>query len=156
MKMQEHVKNLLEDLLSSLALEKFEVTIQEPADGTFLIHIDSEDSPLLIGKHGSGIDALQQIMYLLLRNTIDAEMLVPRIRIDIGNYKENYEKDLLEMIDKKIEKVQLDDIKETLHPMNSYHRRIVHLYIAEKYPDIQSESLGTESMKKILIKKKTN
>lgn len=152
--MKDHIQKLLEDLLSSLALEKFEVSIQEPANGTFLIHIDSEDSPLLIGRHGSGIDSLQQIMYLLLRNTIDEEVMVPRIRIDIGNYKENYEKDLLEMIDKRIEKVMSEDIRETLHPMNSYHRRIVHLYIAEKYPGIQTESIGDDSMKKILIKKK--
>lgn len=147
------LQTTMEALLTHLQIDNATVTVQVEKDDAYLIHIDAEESPLLIGRHGNGIAALQQIMYVLMRKHYDEESM-PKIRVDIGNYKEHYEKRLLEYVDKKVEQVERDDIRETLHPMNSYHRRMVHLYIADKYPNIETESIGNPPMKRLIIRKK--
>lgn len=153
MELTTHIQNILENMLTHLGIEKFNITMQQEHDDTYVFHIDAEEAPLLIGRHGTGLASMQQLLILLLRNTREEEVL-PRIRIDIGNYKEKYEKSLLEMIDKKIEMMMENDIRETLHPMNSYHRRLIHLYILEKYPHIETESIGTGTLKKVILRKK--
>lgn len=147
------LQTTMEGLLQHLQITSFTVTIRPEKDDAFLIHIDAEDSALLIGRHGAGIAALQQVMYVMMRKHFDEEHM-PKIRVDVGNYKEHYEQKLLAYVDKKVEHVLKEDVRETLHPMNSYHRRMAHLYIAEKYPDIATESIGNPPLKRLTIRKK--
>jgi len=151
--MKDVVKATLEELLGKLLVEKYDLEMDEQEDGVIQINIETEESPLLIGKHGVGLASLQQLLNLILRGKAE-EGMAPRVRIDVGGYMAQFEERILDLAKRKAERVLEEDIRETLHPMNSYHRRMVHMYLLDAYPEILTESIGAEPNRRIILKRK--
>ena len=83
----------------------------------------SNNNPILIGKEGKNIEALQ----ILLRNTIKNQTGIDiKINVDASNYKKKKEENFEKEIKKVIKEVLESHIEVKLDPMNSYNRRIVH------------------------------
>lgn len=146
----EFLINLTQDLLDQMGIRS-EVTGVRHESGAYDLDIQSDDAPLLIGHHGQVLTSLQLMISLIARNKT-GELL--RLRVNIGNYREQLEERILELVDKKAQRVIAEDIRETLHPMNSYLRRIVHVHIMEKHPGIATDSIGEEPNRRIIMMKK--
>lgn len=142
--------SLAQELLDHMGIRS-EVTAIQRENGAYDLDIQSDDAPLLIGHHGQVLTSLQVLLSLIARNKT-GELL--RIRVNVGNYREQLEERIIELVDKKAHRVLAEDIRETLYPMNSYLRRVVHLYIVEKYPDIATDSIGDEPNRRIIMMKK--
>lgn len=138
---------LTQEILEKMGIRS-EVSVKAQDSGAYDLDIQSDDAPLLIGHHGMVLQSLQTIISLIARNKTE-EML--RIRVNVGNYREQLEERILELVDKKAERVLQDNVRETLYPMNSYLRRIVHVYIVEKHPDIDTDSIGEEPNRRIIM-----
>ncbi|MCL2522138.1 MAG: KH domain-containing protein [Erysipelotrichales bacterium] len=112
--------------------------------------INSEENPLLIGKDGKNLDALQTLLKAYLNEFVSGRIMVS---IDIGNYKEQ-RKRKLEMVAVEVaQKVQKTKVTAHLQPMNPFERRIVHSRLTD-WKNIETESKGEGDKRHVTIKYK--
>ncbi|MFN7160527.1 MAG: protein jag [Candidatus Gracilibacteria bacterium] len=142
---------ITKELLEFLGIDTSSLEVSETEKNTYKIQIESDDAPLLIGKHGDTLMALQHLVKAMVKKKNDDEII---LIMDVGNYREQYESKILLMAKQKAEKVMQEDVRETLFPMNSYHRRVVHTYIVSEFPGIETDSIGEEPNRRITLKKK--
>lgn len=148
----QELKEITEKLLAFLGVTDMNVEVTENDKNTYKIQIESPDAPLIIGKHGDTLMALQHITKAMFKKHDEEEELI--LIMDVGKYREQYESKIIQMTDLKAKKVMTENVKETLFPMNSYHRRIVHTYISTRYPEIETGSVGEEPNRRITLKKR--
>lgn len=114
------------------------------------ITIYSDNNPILIGKNGKTIQALQNIARQIVSNDINDEY---KIMIDVENYKERKMKNIERTAKKVAREVKLTKVETKLESMNSYERRIVHNILSNnKY--VYTESIGEEPNRYVVIKPK--
>ncbi|QVK17888.1 KH domain-containing protein [Mycoplasmatota bacterium] len=113
-------------------------------------NIYSDNNPLLIGREGSTIDALQFVTRHVISRYSDERIISV---VDVGGYKQK-RKMQLEIIATKVAKeVARTKIEVKLDPMNSYERRIIHTKLSE-WRDVYTESVGEEPHRSLIIKPK--
>lgn len=133
------VRSFLESVLGMLGVD-VEVDIDLEEDG---LHCDlnctADEEGLLIGRHGSTLDALQ---YLALR-VLQAEGLGRmRITLDVGGYRTRREDSLKELADGIAAKVKSAGKAHHFEPMSAMERRVVHMAMAEAGLRTESEGEG--------------
>ncbi len=114
------------------------------------ISIETESSGILIGRHGETLEALQHLLRAMVSK--DSEEFVP-LMLDISGYRANRETEIKEMAKVIAEKVLNFGGTESLPPMNAYERRLAHL-VLQDFTNIESESVGIEPDRRIVIKPK--
>ncbi len=122
----------------------------ETAQEVWQINISSEMAPLLIGRRGQTLQAFEHIIRLMLVK--EADEFLP-IRLDVAGYKASREQEIAQMAREIAQKVLDSGGEESLPPMNSFERRLVHLALAE-IEGLETESVGEEPYRKIVVKKK--
>ena len=142
----DYIKNYIKELDKSFNIEiKSEVNENEDIIKVVLI---SNNNPILIGKDGKNIEALQ----LLLRNSIKNQIGIDiKVNVDASNYKKKKEEYFEREIKKILKEVQKTHMETKLDPMNSYNRRLVH-NLASKFKNIKTESVGEEPNRYTIIK----
>ena len=142
----DYIKDYIKELDKSFNIEiKSEVNENEDIIKVVLI---SNNNPILIGKDGKNIEALQ----LLLRNSIKNQTgLDIKVNVDASNYKKKKEEYFEREIKKILKEVQKTHMETKLDPMNSYNRRLVH-NLASKFKNIKTESVGEEPNRYTIIK----
>ena len=108
----------------------------------------SENNPILIGKEGKNIEALQVLIRNSIKNQIGIDI---KVNIDASNYKKKKEESFEREMKKIIKSVLNTHIEVKLDPMNSYNRRLVH-NLASTYKNIKTESVGEEPNRYTIIK----
>ncbi len=142
----ETVYNYLSQMFESMDVE-YSIDITEE-DSATIFKIQTDSNPLLIGKEGKTLNAIQflckQLMYIYADEKIN-------FNIDIGGYKDNRILQLEMLATKTAKEVARTKIEAVLDPMNSYERRIVHSKLAE-WRDVVTESVGEEPNRCLVIK----
>lgn len=108
----------------------------------------SDNNPILIGKEGKNIEALQTILRNSIKNQTGIDI---KINVDASNYKQKKDEYFEREIKKVIKDVLNTQIDIKLDPMNSYKRRIVHNLVS-KYKNLKTESIGQEPDRYTIIK----
>jgi len=93
-------------------------------EGNILIEISSDDSGILIGKHGRTLDALQFMVNLIVEPRFRKNQ---RIMLDIESYRERRQQSLTRLAKGVASRVARMGRSVALNYMNPYERRIVHL-----------------------------
>lgn len=122
----------------------------ETIDDVWCLDIESEIAPLLIGRHGQTMQALEHLLRLMLAQEA-GEFL--SVNLDIAGYKALREQELMELAKKAAQDVIDSSKEETLPPMNSYERRLIHMALIE-IEGIETSSVGEDPYRMIVIKKK--
>ncbi len=130
----------------SLLDEKAEVEVIEK--DTWQVNISSKDSGLLIGHFGETLNALQGILRLVAQKLAGQPV---SLAVDVAGYKANKAKELEELALQVAENVKNSGYGQTLRPMNSYERRVVHVVLKD-FPGIEAVSTGEEPYRCIEIK----
>lgn len=146
----DNVKNdiatFLKDLVTNMGLEvNIESNIR---DNQINIKMFSNNNPILIGKNGQTLIALQNIVKQMVYTNTG---LYPYILLDVENYKDKKQSNLeyhAKKIAKEVQKTKVDVI---LDDMNSYERKIVH-DVLNNFKNIKTESEGEEPHRHIIIK----
>lgn len=112
-----------------------------------VVHLSSIDSPIVIGKHGKNLDALQ-----LLSNTFISNKGFPHIRIliDCENYRVRREESLVRLAYETADKVSLSKRSILLEPMNPYERRLIHTTLNDIH-DIETKSEGEGAYRRVRV-----
>ncbi len=140
------IATFLKDLVTNMGLEvNIESNIR---DNQINIKMFSNNNPILIGKNGQTLIALQNIVKQMVYTNTG---LYPYILLDVENYKDKKQSNLeyhAKKIAKEVQKTKVDVI---LDDMNSYERKIVH-DVLNNFKNIKTESEGEEPHRHIVIK----
>ncbi len=148
------IKDTTEDLLSKLSivstLEVEEKKVEEGSDlsGDFLVNIKTEETGLLIGRHGETINSLQLILGVIIFNKTNKWY---RIVLDVGDYRKSREESIKEMVQRIALEVETTGQSVTLPSFTSYERRIVHMCLTDN-KKVTSESVGEGRDRRVTIK----
>jgi spoIIIJ-associated protein len=111
------------------------------------LEIEGENAGIIIGKHGSTLDALQYLTSLVV-NKSSKEFV--RVILDAENYREKREKTLERLALKMADKVKETKRSITLEPMYPNERRLIHTAL-QKDPGVTTKSVGKEPNRRVVI-----
>lgn len=146
----EYIKEIIQNIGNAL-VSKITTKVSD-IDDVLNVSIYSEVNPILIGKDGKNLSAIQTIIKQAIFRKFNRSV---KISVDIANYKNKKIKNLKYEVSKIANEVLNSKIDAHLDPMNSYERRIVHTLISE-YKNLETISEGEEPNRYVVIKYKEN
>lgn len=146
--LKEELKDFLLKLLANMGLEvTFEAKLRE---NQILINMNSNNNPILIGKNGQTLKALETIVRQYVLKDFKT---CPTISLDVEGYKIKQEKRIERLAKNIAREVSKTKMEVSLENMNSYERRLVHNILTNnKY--VYTESVGEEPNRHVVIKPK--
>lgn len=142
----EEIKDYLTNILTSWGLSvQFEISYK---DDITTIKMYSDNNPILIGKNGQTIRALEILVKQMLQVKYN---IFYRVSLDVENYKVRKDKNLERMAYKMAKEVVRTKMPIELLNMSSYERRIVHNILAD-FKGVKTESEGEEPNRHVVIK----
>lgn len=140
------IKETTEDFLKTLGITA-SVHV-EPEDEMFVITLETEESGMIIGRHGDILDALQLLLSLAVAKKLGT---FHRISLEVGDYKKNRTAWLESMTMQTKQRV-LDEGREILLPnLKAWERRVVHMMLHDDQ-DVVTESVGEGKERTLVIK----
>jgi spoIIIJ-associated protein len=118
-------------------------------DGRRNIHVDIRGSDLsvLIGRRSETLSAFQYIASLIVGKE---EQQFVQLTVDVEGYRDRREKQLVQMANRMADQVTKSGRRQTLEPMPSAERRIIHIALRD-HPAVKTESTGEEPYRKVMI-----
>ena len=140
------LKDFLKNLISNMGIEvNFESKIR---DKNIEITMISDNNPILIGRNGQTLKALECILMQVVNKETGKHL---RVMLDVEGYKEKQIK--------RLERLAINLAKECvktktdvhMDSMNAYERRIVHNKLTD-FKGVKTESIGEEPNRHLVIK----
>lgn len=116
-------------------------------DDIIRITIDSTHNPILIGKNGRTLQALNELVKLAVSNHFRRRF---RILLDVNGYKDSKYDRLARIARRTAHQVQKDKQTYTFEPMPSDERRAIH-NACSGMPNIRTESIGEGTHRQVQI-----
>ncbi len=136
--------------LFSLLATKVGLEIKEEEDGV-VIQLTTDEPGILIGYHGQALQALQLLIGLIgFKKTGEWT----RVLVNVGDYREKREESLTNMAKSLAQKVKFSGTSQSLPPMSSAERRIIHLALADDQ-ELETVSEGEGRDRHVIIKTKS-
>ena len=140
---EEYIKNVIESLGIGSVTTKASLE-----DDIIRITIDTDHNPVLIGKNGVTLQALNEIVRLAVSGKFRRRF---RILLDIGDYKNSKYARVASVARRTAKEVQKTHVDVVLDPMPSDERRIVH-NVLSNFSHITTESSGEGRRRAVTIK----
>jgi spoIIIJ-associated protein len=141
----ERVRALVGRVVHGLGL-RATVDIEETED-EIRATVNGDELGLLIGKHGSTIDAVQ---HLAFRAAFRGREGRKQVTVDAAGYRERRETALHRMADRAAAEALRYDRAVELEPMRAPERKIVHTYLSDR-TDVETHSEGDEPDRRLVI-----
>jgi len=118
-------------------------------DGRRNIQVDIRGSDLsvLIGRRSETLSAFQYVASLIVGKE---EQQFVQLTVDVEGYRDRREKQLIQMAMRMADQVSKSGRRQTLEPMPSAERRIIHITLRD-HPEVKTESTGEEPYRKVMI-----
>lgn len=143
------VEGTVKELLENLGIDaSFQVSENEEGIGVIL---ETDESGMIIGRHGDTLDSLQLILSLILAKKLGE---FKRVTLEVGDYKKNREDYLKNLALDTKDKVISENREIFLPSLKPWERRIVHLELQDD-KEVISESVG-EGRDRVLVVKPKN
>lgn len=141
-----YIEEYLKDVTSKMGIDaKIEIAEE---DNIFNVKMFSNNNPILIGKDGKNLAAIQNLLRQTISNQAKFNL---KINLDASNYKAKKEKYFERNIKSIINEVLKSKDEVKLDPMNSFKRRIVHSIVSDYY-NLETESIGEEPNRCVVIR----
>ena len=147
----DHTEAVISKMLHLLNLEA-QVSAHYGAterDGRRNIHVDirGKDLSVLIGRRSETLGAFQYVASLIVGK--ETQQFVQLV-VDVEGYRDRREKQLIQMAQRMADQVSKTGRRQTLEPMPSSERRIIHIALRD-HPDVKTESTGEDPYRKVVI-----
>jgi spoIIIJ-associated protein len=142
----ERVRALVGRVVHALGL-RATVDIEETAD-ELRATVNGDELGLLIGKHGSTIDAVQHLAFRAAYRGDEEKR--KQVTVDAAGYRERRETALHRMADRAAAEALRYDRPVELEPMRAPERKIVHTYLSER-GDVETHSEGDEPDRRLVV-----
>ena len=142
----------LKEVLFYMGFKDVSVKITSEGANYCEIKIDSDnkdDIKLIIGKHGSNLEALQYLAYFAANKKSDKDEFY-KILLEAGNYRERRKEVLTDLAKRIADKSCLTHKIINLEPMKAYDRKIIHTAIGE-IKGVKSWSTGEGERRHVVI-----
>ena len=141
----ERLREVITRVVQALGL-RATVDVEETSD-EIRATVNGDDLGLLIGKHGSTIDALQHLgMRAALRGGEERKQIV----VDAAGYRERREATLQRAADRAVADALSFGRAVELEPMRAPERKVVHMYLRDR-TDIETHSEGDEPDRRLVV-----
>lgn len=124
------------------------VTVENQA-GTAHCKVSPDFEDVLTSQDGKTLDSLQYLLRKIVSKKVPGRV---NLSIDVGNYREQRQKQLEELALEYSARVKEDGKTQVISSLNPSERRVVHVVLQDD-PDIRSRSIGDGLFKKVLIYK---
>lgn len=142
------IKEFIENLSKNMG-----ITINSEVrenEGIYNVLLVTDNNPIIIGKDGRTIDAIQLLIRQALTTQVGKNI---KVIVDASDYRNNKQRNFEREIKKIAKEVLKTRVEAKLDPMNSYNRRIVHSLLAD-YENIETESFGETPNRYVVIRYK--
>ena len=119
------VKEYLEKIIFLMNISINGIKISHTED-TINIEISTNSGNLLIGRAGQCINALEDVVQLMLNKNLNTRT---KISIDTGNYRQKQKERLKTIANKAIEYVKRTKKIYRFYPMSAKERKFIHMYL---------------------------
>lgn len=116
-------------------------------DDLIRITIDSTHNPVLIGKNGKTLQALNELVKIAVSNHFHKRF---RILLDVNGYKDSKYSRIARMARKYAHEVQKTKTTYTFEPMTADERRVIHNAVSGM-PNVKTESTGEGTHRQVQI-----
>ena len=147
------------DKLNSILSEMFKITGEEDLQYTIdrkenqvILNIKGSDVSHFIGYKGKTIESFQSILNSMLQREDED---YAKVFVEVNDYKKQKEEKLKRLANKMANNVIRFRKPIRLEPMSAYERLIIHTELANR-DDVETESIGEEPRRRVVIKKKYN
>ena len=123
----------------------FETKLRED---TMYIKVYSNNNPILIGKGGNTLKALENIVKQKVNTEFGIRAL---ISLDVENYREKQQHRLERLAKTLAKEVVNTNVEVHLEDMNAFDRRIIHNALTN-FKGVKTESTGEEPHRHVVIK----
>ena len=144
------VTNYLKETIKEItSLMNIKVNLEiKRTNNVLAITIFSDNNSILIGKNGTTIQSLQNIIRQMLPTEVNEKY---KIVLDVENYKEKKLEKLKQTAKIIAKQVASTKVEAKLDAMNSYERREIHNLLSNN-KKVYTESLGEEPNRCVVIK----
>lgn len=142
------VEEITKDLLARLGVETT-VAVTE-SEGVFNVQLETKEPGILIGYHGETLAAIQLIVGMIAWRKSGAWT---KVLVNIGDYRERRQEALARMAAAAAQEAKLSGLPQTLPPMSSFERRLIHLALAAD-PGVETFSEGEGKDRHVVVKTK--
>jgi spoIIIJ-associated protein len=141
----ERVRAIVARVVQALGL-RATVDIEETEDG-IRATVNGDDLGLLIGKHGTTIDAVQHLAFRAAYQGREERL---QVVVDAAGYRERREAALHRVADRAVADAIRYDRPVELEPMRAPERKIVHQYLSER-TEVETHSEGDEPDRRLVV-----
>ena len=141
-----YAMEFIQSIIGQFYESEYEFRIFKTQTG-FIIKIVGQDAGCLIGRKGETMEALSYLTSLAANRFEDSD---EKISVDVADYRQKREKDLVAMAKKMAAKVAKSGRSYSFEPMNPYERRIIHATVSD-INGVKSESKGEGSQRRVVI-----
>ncbi len=111
------------------------------------VDIRGNDLSVLIGRRSETLGAFQYVASLIVGKETGQFV---QLTVDVEGYRDRREKQLVQMAKRMADQVAKSGRRQTLEPMPSDERRIIHIALRE-HPDVTTESTGDDPYRKVTV-----
>lgn len=140
------VQSFLEGLIDAFELDG-DVTVSVVDDDTLEAKVDGDDLGLLVGPKGNTLQSIQELARAILQKEGPGG---PRLRLDIGGYRERRREALERFTTGLAEQVLASGTATALEPMGAADRKIVHDTV-NAIDGVHTISEGEEPRRRVVI-----
>lgn len=148
----EVVKTIILEVLEKCGVNAH-VDFEESITKGLIFNISSPDSYLLIGRQGITLRSLQILVQALTAKRLNSQEPF-WFSLDVDDYKRKREWFLKETAKGAVEHMKKTGRAVALEPMPNYERRLIHAYLQEHHPEVESSSIDQEPYRKVVIRLK--
>ncbi len=147
MEANDQVKQIAEELLTQLGVAGA-VSVDIDETGAFRVHIETEETGLLIGFHGKTLESFQIILGIMVSKALEQWV---KVYVNVGDYREKREEALMLMAQHAAERVMLTGRPVELTRLSPSERRVIHLTLSGD-ERVMTESVGVGDSRILVVK----
>lgn len=147
----EEIKTAITDLITQLGINAT-VEVKKATDDHFSVNIQTQETGLLIGRHGEILNSLQLLLGVIVYKKLGKWV---RIVLDVGDYRRMREESIKEMVTRIVAEVEVTTQPVTLPYLTPLERRIVHMMLAG-HEKVTSQSQGEGKERRVVIQLKAS
>lgn len=145
----EKIQTVVEELLSKLEVVGT-VGVDVDETGAYRVHIETEETGLLIGYHGQTLESFQIILGIIVSKVTGGWQ---KVYVNVGDYREKREEALMHMAQRAAERAIVMHRPVEITHLSASERRVIHLTLSgdEK---VETESVGEGLDRRLIVKPK--
>ena len=148
------IKSLIEEFLEKLTIDYDRVEVARSSARTAQFQIESRDSRLLIGREGSGLDALNHLLRQLARRRFSTDSdQQTSFFVDVNRYRARRMEEIVRSAEAFAERARVFKRDVELPPATAFERMVVHAHFADD-PDLLTESYGEGKFRRVVLKRR--